>query len=102
MAANRYDVIPGAALPLHLTVTDLDGAAVDLDGATVEATIAGGSGYSEAIAPSQVDTQTWLVLVGAAHTLALAGQQARLRAWVTPAASVETTAIEATINVKAA
>ncbi len=99
MAATRYDVIPGASLPLHLTVTDLGGVAVDLTGATVEATIVAGT-YSEAIAPSQVDAETWLVLVGAATTTALVGRQAKLRAWVTPAASVETTAVEATINVK--
>ena len=97
--ATRYDVIPGASLPLHLTVTDAAGAAVDLTGATVEATIVAGT-YSAVIAPSAVNATTWLVLVGAATTLALIGRQAKLRAWVTPAASLETTAIEATINVK--
>jgi len=58
MAANRYEVIPGAALPLHLTVTDVDGAVVDLSGATVEATLTAGGGFSEAIAPSPVDSTT--------------------------------------------
>lgn len=99
--ATRYDVVPGASLPLHLTVTDLDGVAVTLTDATVEATLTGGGGYSAALAPTEVDATTWLVPVGPTHTLPNAGRQLKLRAWVTPAASVETTAIEATINVKA-
>lgn len=96
----RYNVIPGEAVPLHLTVTDLAGDPVDLTGATVEATVTAGT-YSAAVDTSAVDATTWLVLLGAAITVALAGRQAKLRVWVTPAASVETTAIEATLNVKA-
>ena len=98
MATYRYDVIPGASLNFLVTVVDALGAAVDLAGATVEGTVTAGT-YSAAVdATSTVDG--WTVTVGAPITVALAGLQAKLRVWVTPAASVETSAIEATINVK--
>lgn len=103
MATIRLpDVIPGASLPLHLTVTDLlTGAAVNLDGATIEVTLTAGGGYSAAIAPTQVDAETWLADVGPAHTAPNRGRQMKATAWITPAASAETTAIEAIFNVKA-
>lgn len=99
----RLDVIPGAAVPLDLTVTNAaTGLPVDLTGATVEATARAGSDDPTAIVPTQTSTNVWQVLVGAGITSPNPGRQLRVRAWVTPAASVETTAIEALINVAAA
>lgn len=97
----RYEVVPGASLNLAVTVVDANGAPVDLAGAALEATITSGVTYSVPIAPTwDAGEERWTVTVGAAETTALAGRQARLRVWVTPAASVETTAIEATVVVK--
>lgn len=96
----RYEVIPGASLNLAVTVVDANGAAVDLTGATVEASVVSGT-YSEAIVPTwDAVNSRWDVTLGAGTTTALAGRQARFRVWVTPAASTETTAIEATVAVK--
>lgn len=101
MTAYRYEVIPGASLNLAVTVADAEGDAVDLDGATVEATVSAGS-FSEALAATwDAGNERWTVTLGAGTTTSLAGRQARLRVWVTPAASTETTAIEATVLVKA-
>lgn len=98
----RFDMIPGASRTLGLRATNIaTGAAETLPGATVEATLTAGT-YSAALSATwdAVD-ELWEVTIGAPHSVACAGRQAKLRVFATPAASVETTAIEATINVKA-
>lgn len=93
-------VLPGESLPLDITVTDrATGAAVDLTGATVEATAYVGT-TSEALSVAQTSTNVWQAMVGPAVTLAARGRQVKVWAWVTPAASIEVTAVEVTFLVK--
>jgi hypothetical protein len=99
-AVPTFKVRPGASLPLHLTVTNKNtGALENLDGAAVEAVLRDVVGEAAAIAPSQVDGNTWLVNVGTGETVANRGRVLWLEVFITPAAALETTAIEAKIIV---
>ncbi len=99
---TRIDLIPGASRTIGVRATNIQtGAAETLPGATVEATIYAGT-YSAALAATWHETdELWEVTIGAAASIALRGRRAKFCAWVTPAGSVETTAIEAIIDVKA-